>query len=573
MNFRTIIVGRYTVAYLVWLLVATNFLHADSPEAIVRASSATDTESDRKAAQERMAADVRFLSADEMRGRGPGTGGLDRAADFIAHRWQELALDTQLFDGSPFQVFTIPGSVAASKPDRNRLRWTFDGNEAVDLKLDQDFRPLSLGSSGHFEGPLVFVGYGISAEEDSFRYDDYAGLDVRGKVVIAMRKEPRQSDPQSPFAGTQSSQHALFATKLATAIRQGAAGLIFVNDAISFEKTNIAKTQDAEALPATEDAGRSSNAKRSIPTLFVTRRIVDGWLDRVQPSLSLEQLERKIDSDLQPRSFELENSLIAGEVLLEKNSLQVKNVIASIAGRGSLSNETIVIGAHYDHVGMGGPGSLAPGTIEVHNGADDNASGTAALLEISKRFADNANENSQPSRRLAFIAFTAEERGLLGSRHYVAHPRFAIESTVTMINLDMVGRLTEEQLIIFGMGSSTAFDSTLELANRKVELRIRKQSEAMGPSDHLPFFEHRVPVLHLFTGLHSDYHRPSDDFEKINTEGMVSITDIVYRLGSELAKRPTRPDYIAVKGRANIRIQIERRKTKEHTDQTRETTP
>jgi len=517
----------------------------------------------RSEAQERMAADVRFLSSDEMRGRGPGTGGLDRAADFIAQRWQEQALDTELFDGSPFQTFTIPGTVEASKPERNRLRTTFGDGEVEDLELDRDFRPLSLGSSGRFEGPLIFVGYGITANEKGLQYDDYAGIDVRGKVVIAIRKEPQQADPKSSFSGTQSSRHALFATKLANAIQHGAAGMIFVNDTLSFEKTNISNNNDAESLPAIEDAGRSSNARRSIPTLFVARRVVENWLTLIQPKISLKQIEQQIDNDFNPRSMELGDFTIAGEVFLEKRALQVKNVIASIQGRGALSNETVVIGAHYDHVGMGGPGSLAPGTIEVHNGADDNASGTAALLEISKRFAMQPNDDSQARRRLVFIAFTSEERGLLGSRHYVTHPRFAIESTVAMINLDMVGRMSDKQLIIFGTGSSSRFDSLVDRVNQSLGLKIRKQIEAMGPSDHLPFFERHVPVLHLFTGLHNDYHRPSDDFEKINTEGMVWVTDIVYRLGDDLSKRAARPDYIAVKGKANIRIPIERRETNE----------
>jgi len=419
---------------------------------------------------------------------------------------------------------------------------------------------MSLGSSGRFAGSLVFVGYGITADEEGLHYDDYAGMDVLGKVVIALRKEPRQADPESPFAGTQSSRHALFATKLATAIEHGAAGLILVNDAISYEKTLLSAHHDRESLPATEDAGRSTNLKRSIPTLFVTRQIVDSWLARLQPAVSLSQLEQAIDLDLKPRSLELTGCTLSGEVLLEKSALQVKNVIASIEGRGPLSTETVIIGAHYDHVGMGGVGSLAPGTIAVHNGADDNASGTAALLEISRRFAEHANDDSLPRRRMVFAAFTSEERGLLGSRHYVAHPRFAIESTVAMINLDMVGRMIDEQLIVYGIGSSSAFDGLIDRVNRDLGLRIRKQIEAMGPSDHLPFFERRVPVLHLFTGLHSDYHRPSDDFEKINTEGMVWVTDIVYRLGDDLAKGQERPDYIAVQGQANVRLPIERRR-------------
>ncbi|MDZ4849104.1 MAG: M28 family peptidase [Pirellulaceae bacterium] len=554
-NPQSILVATLFIGWLTF----SGSLEAETPIKIPDLQSTTDGSSEQRLAQARIASDVEFLSADEMRGRGPGTGGLDRAADFIAQRWKDLSLNTELFDGSPFQNFTIPGSIEASKPDKNRLRWRFGESEASDLTLDRDFRPLSLGSSGSFSGPLVFVGYGISANEKNLHYDEYAGIDVRGKVVIVLRKEPRQSDPDSPFDGTQSSRHALFATKLSTAIRYGASAIIFVNDALSFEKSYVSQDRDAEEaelLPGIEDAGKSNTAKVSIPTLFVTRRVVDGWLHRVRADISLTGIEHEIDIDLKPRSFEIDHSMLSGEVLLEKSTMRVKNVIASIDGRGGLANETVVIGAHYDHVGMGGPGSLAPGTIEIHNGADDNASGTAALLEIARLFSAQRND-SDTRRRLLFIAFTGEERGLLGSRHYVAHPRFAIESTIAMVNLDMVGRMRDRQLIVFGIGSSSRFDSFIDQASQGLNLNIRKQKEALGPSDHQPFFELRVPVLHLFTGLHSDYHRPSDDFEKINSEGIVHITDIVYQLGSRLTKQPERPDYIKVKGRANIRLELE----------------
>ena len=556
--------GHYWIAYAFFSPWVITKLVADSPVANFSATLPQLNLLEKNEAKARIAGDVRYLSSDEMRGRGPGSGGLDRAADLIADRWRELALNTKLFDGSPFQTFTIPGTVEATRPENNRLHWRLNSQESRECKLDRDFRPLALGSSGLFEGRIAFAGYGITADENQFHYDDYAEINVRGKIVIIIRKEPRQADPESPFDGTKSSRHAHFATKLSNAIEHGATGLIFVNDAISFEKNNLGQNGALETLPSIEDAGRSNNAAASIPTLFVTRQQVDDWLERVRPSMTLTQLERGIDDDLKPRSFEFDNISVKGEVLLEKNPLQIKNVIASMDGRGRLANETVVIGAHYDHVGMGGQGSLAPGTIEVHNGADDNASGTAALLEISRRFSEprlseQNSDRTDSCRRLVFIAFTGEERGLLGSRHYVAHPRFAIESTVAMINLDMVGRMTEDQLIVFGTGSSPAFDSILDSANRGVGLRLRKQLEAMGPSDHQPFFDQKVPVLHFFTGLHNDYHRPSDDFEKINTEGMVSITDIVYRIGSELTQRPERLEYIKVKGRANIRIKIEPR--------------
>jgi Peptidase family M28/PDZ domain/PA domain len=506
--------------------------------------------------EERLAADVRFLSSDDMRGRGPGTGGLEKAADFIAQRWQSFGFQTNLFNDSPFQEFSIPGDTQASKPEKNRLQWKFGDQFQTALTLDRDFRPVSIGANTSFNAPLVFVGYGISNKKAGLDYDEYRGLDVQGKIVIMLRKEPQQSDPKSPFDGTKSSRHALYGTKMATAKNHGAVGVIFVNDYLSAKNSAVSRTGE-ETLPGIEDAGKGLGNER-LAALFITRKVLNNLLHQSQPGLTIESIEQQIDADLKPRSFALPNITAAGEVLLEKSQLKVKNVLASIPGSGALANETVVIGAHYDHVGMGGPGSLAPGTVEVHNGADDNASGTATLLEVSRRFSLD-DQYGEPRRRIVFIGFTCEERGLLGSRHYVAHPRFAIDKTIAMINLDMVGRMADRQLVVYGTGTATNFDRIIDAMNQRYGLNISKQIEGLGPSDHQPFYEQKVPVLHLFTGLHNDYHRPSDDFEKINTAGMVVITDMVYQIATDLARNPERPRYLAVKGRANIRVPIERR--------------
>jgi hypothetical protein len=507
-----------------------------------------------EAARQRLSADLSFLASDEMRGRAPGTGGLERAADFIAQRWQSLGLETQLFHDSPFQEFNIPGVVEASPPEKNFFRCSQSPTESLDLLLDRDFRPLSLGANANFAGAAAFVGYGITATQGDWHYDDYAGLDVRGKVVIILRKEPRPTDPDSPFDGTKNSRHALFATKLANARQHGAIAVIFINDSRSAK--DAVGPDGEERLLGIEDAGNAL-PNESLPVIFLKRQVIDRCLASDHPGRSLQDMEQAIDRELQPQSILLDRWRMSGQVRLEKTRVKVKNVIATLPGEGRLANETVVIGAHYDHVGMGGPGSLSPGVIEVHNGADDNASGTCVLLEVAQRFAAASHPSGLPRRRLVFIAFSAEERGLLGSRYYVAHPRFAIEATVAMINLDMVGRMTDRQLAVFGTGTAPSFDRLVDQVTHPHQLVVRKQLEGLGPSDHQPFYEQKIPVLHLFTGLHLDYHRPSDDFEKINTDGMALITDIVYHLGRELQVSPQRPQYLAVKGRANIRVLTE----------------
>jgi hypothetical protein len=569
------------LACIAWLsLLLDTSVWADAPRGVVQnVEQAADGPIE---AEARLAADVRFLAADDMRGRGPGTGGLERAAEFIADRWRGLGLETRIFNDSPFQEFQFPGEIKVTKPDRNKLAWLpkIAGEKSAShgssnafgpaLQLEEDFRPMSVGASVKFDAPLAFAGYGITAKLADLSYDDYASIDVHGKIVVLIRKEPRQADPKSPFDGAKSSRHALFGTKIANAKKRGAVGIIFINDRHSAEAVMVGRSdnalpdnsspasQSAEKLPGIEDAGKGSPNER-LPILFVSRKAIGDLLTRVRPGFSIAQFEADVDADLTPRSFDIPEFRAVGEVFLERTQQRVKNVVACLPGEGSLADETVVIGAHFDHVGMGGPGSLAPGIFEVHNGADDNASGTASLLEVSRRFAVQPSGDPQPRRRVVFIGFTGEERGLLGSRYYVAHPRYALESTVAMLNLDMVGRMSDSQLLVLGTGTADVFDRFIEAANRELGLKLSKQKEGRGPSDHLPFFERRVPVLHFFTGFHEDYHRPSDDFQKINTSGMVAITDIVYRIGSDLAVSPQRPRYIPVQGEANLRIPIERR--------------
>jgi hypothetical protein len=198
---------------------------------------------------------------------------------------------------------------------------------------------------------------------------------------------------------------------------------------------------------------------------------------------------------------------------------------------------------------MGGEGSLAPGSNEVHNGADDNASGTAVLIELARRL---SGRSEKPARRIVFLAFTGEERGLLGSAEYVKEPIFPLESTVAMINMDMVGRLEDDRLTVFGTGTSPVWNDWLDQFAAEVQLDLAKKPEGFGPSDHASFYPHKIPVLHLFTGTHSDYHRPSDDWDKLNYEGMVRIADLVEDLVDAVATAPERPTYVEVQGRASI---------------------
>lgn len=502
----------------------------------------TANSSNNPAAEERIKSDIKYLSSDELQGRAAETPGLKMGAEFIAKRFSSLGLKTDLIDGQPFQEFGLEGPTKIGSAESNYLKITRPNGEVTSLELNKAFHPLRLGSNGSFDAPVVFAGYGITADQDDLKYDDFANIDVKGKVVVVIRKEPQVNDPKSPFDGANPSQYALFTTKEMNVAKHGAAALIVINDPGT-------ETSSPGALIGINGGG-TAFSKDQIPTLFVSRQTATTWFE--DAGLNLTDLEKKIDEDLKPQSIELKGIKATGATEIIQEKLPSMNVLGLLPGKGTLAEEYVVIGAHFDHVGMGGAGSLAPGTMEVHNGADDNASGTVALLEAARALTEEAKVSTAESRRsILFIAFSGEERGLLGSAYYVKHPRFDLDKTVAMLNLDMVGRLTENQLTIYGTGTATEFDSMISDANTKLAFEITRSPEGLGPSDHQSFFQKDIPVLHFFTGLHNDYHRPSDDYDKINYAGISRVTDMVTILANRIVNDPVRLSFVKVKGTAN----------------------
>ena len=483
---------------------------------------------------ERLKADVKYFSSDELKGREAGSEGITAAGEYIATRFRDLGIQTDSFDGTPFQKFGLPGAQSLGAPENNRL--TFSGPDSPkELKLGEDFNSLSLGSSGAFSGELVFAGYGITAPNKD--YDDYADIDVEGKVVIVVRKEPQQNDENSRFNGTRNTEFAYFTTKELNAAQHKAAAMILVNDRIT--------AADEDLLMRVADAG-AALTKAQVPTLFCKREVIDPIL-KAATGKTLTMLEAEIDESGKPQSQILEGIQAEGQT--EFKQLPVRNVIGFLPGEGSLVDEFVVVGAHYDHVGMGGRGSLAPGTIAVHNGADDNASGTSTMLEVARRI---SLDNSENRRNVIFMAFTAEELGLLGSKHYVRNPRWPLEKTVAMVNMDMVGRLSDNRLTVYGLGTAKEFDALLERQNEASEFELDKREAGRGPSDHSSFYDAKIPVFHFFTGLHNDYHRPSDDFDKVNYEGMERIATIVTGTVLEIAKAEKPPTYLETNAYADV---------------------
>lgn len=511
-----------------------------APKAAAKAKAETTaTATYFSAAEARMQQDVRYLSADAREGRGPGTAGIEDAASYIADEFRRIGLKPAPTAHGYYQKFTITDE--AELEPGSTLKASNGQGKTIGFEVSTEFSPLALGDSGDVSGKgLVFAGYGITAKDESLKleYDDYSGIDVKGKVVLILRREPQLNDEKSAFAGKQNTAYAEFRHKATNAFQHGAAAVLLVN--------NIAGSDGKDPILPFRAAGATRNS--TIPFVQITRAKAEELL-KTGGAPTLEALEKEIDADGKPHSREIKDVKIDLKVSIVRKPLSVKNVVGVLEGTGPLANETVIIGGHYDHVGYGGAGSLAFGSTEIHNGADDNASGTSMVMELARRLA--AQSDPLP-RRVVFILFSAEERGLLGSQHYVENPLFPLDDTVAMFNFDMVGRLNDaKDLTVYGTGTSPTFEAIVDGLGKAAGFNIKKIKDGTGPSDQQSFYLKDMPVLFFFTGTHKDYHRPSDDAETINVSGMGQIANFTELVLLEVIRRPTRPEFVKVAGRQN----------------------
>jgi Zn-dependent M28 family amino/carboxypeptidase len=459
---------------------------------------------------EELARHVRTLAGEEMTGRGVDTPGILLARDYIAREFKNYGLLPGGDNGGYFQRLDVVTGIEVKEPSAAAL----GGRE---LELNADWIPLGLSGSGAVEAGLVFAGYGITARD--YDYDDYAGIDVKGRVVLVLRYEPPPKDGNSPFRKfPQASRYATLQAKIANARERGAAGLILV-DLSSGEGRN-------ELISLGRSMGRSTN---DLIAVQVKRAVVERRLEA--EGLSLGELKNKIDSEEKPASRVVPALRAALTVKLGKIIRPSDNVVAVLPGADAeLKRENIVIGAHYDHIGLGYFGAAdANAEDRIHHGADDNASGTAVMLSVAARL---SRTDERSPRTVVFVAFTGEELGLYGSRHFVDHPPFPIAATRAMINLDMVGRMRDNQITAAAVDSAREFRALVGRAADGLAVTMRPGG---GSSDHVSFHRKEIPALHLTTGMHPDYHRPSDTWEKLNIHGMVRIDQMVFSLARELA--------------------------------------
>jgi len=472
---------------------------------------------------------VKFLASDALQGRGNGTPELNKAADYIAGEFKAAGLEPAGDDHSYFQKFTITTGGKIGPGNKFTVK---SGTGSFDAALSKDFLPVGVGEKTSIEGEVIFAGYGITADE--YKYDDYKDIDPTDKIVLVMADEPGENDPASTFNGKQPTLYGHDNSKAANAKFHGARAILIAQDPVNHEDA----TKD---LP--EQGMRLEVDDLGIPAIRITRSLAQRILDA--ESRNLFELQKQIDAKSVPQTFALEGVEVRLAVDVARTPKEIRNVLAFLPGNDSaLSDETVVIGAHYDHLGRGGRSSLSPQQIgQIHHGADDNASGTAGLLELAAALAKDPG----PRRRAyLFIAFAGEEVGLRGSYYWTAHPTRALDKVVAMLNMDMIGRERKDQIYVNGVGTSPTFPELIKKAAGEAGLEPKTTESGYGSSDHTAFYIKNIPVLFFFSGLHSDYHRPEDTWEKINASGAARILGMVYSIASTLDAAESKPKFTKV---------------------------
>ncbi len=438
---------------------------------------------------------ISYLASDSLKGRLPGTEEDRLAALYIADEFSKAGL--QLMADGGLQAFEVITDLETGAANYLRIG-------EMDAGLSDDFAPFPFTANKESSAGVVFAGYGFEIDKEEIQWNDYAGLDVTGKWVMILRGNAEIDSTVSVFHAYSNERD-----KAMLASDKGAAGVLFISGPNFDQEDKLISLERREG-------------KVSIPAIHISRKTADLILSSAGTSTG--DMENKLNTSREPSSFGIDMTVSAGADV-QPTTTTTYNVIAYLKGSNpETADKHIVIGAHYDHLGMGGIGSSSrkPDTTAAHNGADDNASGVAALLEIAEALSLGSGT---VSNSYLFIAFGAEEMGLLGSKYYVNNPVLPLEEIRVMINLDMVGRLRNQQLQVGGIGTAKESEEIVTSLIQHDSLDLSTTMEGFGASDHSSFYGKDIPVLFLTTGAHLDYHTPEDDIEHINLQGMVSIAD------------------------------------------------
>jgi hypothetical protein len=550
---------------------------------------------------------VEYLASDELEGRRTGTPGAERAARYVAEEFARYGLagggNAKMIISAGagggereaahyLQAFPYVAGVELGKA--NTMTYTARAGEAsggaqgasLDLRVGEDWLPLGFSAQGRVEqAPVVFVGYGITAAD--LNYDDYAGADAGWHIALAFSGTPDGDNPHGRFV-----RFGELRFKAAAARAAGAKALIIIAADENFKNDRLARL-------AYDNAGGDAG----LPVVVISRQAAAQLLG-LGGTPQLAEFEKKTREALtasgdatKKNGYNLSVatrpaqhvSVNISTDVVRRNTVAY-NVVGVLEGSDpQLKGEIIVIGAHYDHLGRGGAGSLAAREGEIHHGADDNASGTAGLMELARLLSANRREQR---RSVVLVAFGGEEEGLLGSNFYVNNPPRPISQTVAMINMDMIGRLKDERLMIGGVGTATEWRGWVEQANAPLKMQMAAgaisgsphggardglpvvvgangqtmatavprrpfaltlNNDGFGPSDHSSFYAKKIPVLFFFTGTHEDYHKPTDTADRINYEGEARILSFVLNIVSDVQAATARPTYALAKTESQAR--------------------
>lgn len=486
---------------------------------------------------------IDFLASSHCRGRETGEEGMGVAAKYITTIFQGAGIqpagefggyyqnvklwNLSLGDGIHLEIEERQGGVTISKK----------------AKLEWDYLPVSLSAESQVAAPLVFVGYGITAPKHN--YDDYKNLDTRGKIVLVMRHEPGENDPNSPFEGRRLSNHGTLLSKILNAQKHGAVGILFATDPLNHEDLTPAATGGTywsslykerwkdeedykymEFSPAMKIIGDDFGVR--IPAVAVDGKLADYLLGE---EASLRQKQEEVDRNLKPNSIVIPDKRVSVGVFFKKDRVNAFNIVAKVTGSDpELKDEVIIVGAHYDHVGKNNRG-------QIYGGADDNASGTAGVMELARAF---QNLKVKPKRTILFILFTAEEKGLLGSRYYVDNPIFPLEKTVAMFNFDMIGRNDVEQISVIGRYQYPKLFEAVDAINKQsvnFDMNFAVE-EFIRQSDHFPFMRKDVPTIFFNSGMHDELHTPRDSVNLIIPEKTQKVVQLTFLAMWQIANSP-----------------------------------
>ncbi len=485
---------------------------------------------------EKMKSHIDFLASDELLGRNTPSAGLDTAAAYIAREFKKYGV--QPVNGT--YLHPVPLIIRSLGPE-NIVDITSNG-VSQSLKIKTGFVPFEITANGEASGTLVFAGYGITAPE--YNYDDYAGLDVKGKIVFILRHEPGEDDTTSVFDGRHSTKHNSIESKVKNAVDHGAVGVLIITDPLNhglitprgFPWPSLSSIIPKDALPMNLE----SDAPR-LPVVHVGKEVASILFGSID---SLKSIQSLIDKNMKPLSKEFSSISVHMKTSVVDNPVKTNNVIGIIPGTDPvLKNEYLVIGAHYDHVGFNK--NHTDGEDYIINGADDNASGTAGVIAVAEAF---SKMKVKPKRSVLFMGFSAEEKGLFGSEAYVNNPLFPLDKTVAMLNMDMISRNHIDTLYLEGAEICPDLVDVVKAENKNIGFKLQlTEDEHVGGSDHASFYHKKIPFIFFFAGLHPDYHTVRDNPDSINPQKAARISQLVFKTAWNVANSSRRYQVIEKK--------------------------